>query len=80
MNTLSKILFSKVVSVCLFALVIFIIVGCSDEENGRGTLFVNAEVSKVAESSVDPITIIVEVSESGTPVDDATVIVKTAQQ
>ena len=75
MNTLGKIFLSKVVSVCLFALVTFIVVGCVGEEYGSGTLFVNAEVSKVAASSVDPISIVVEVSESGTPVDDATVIV-----
>ena len=79
MNTLGKIFLSKVVSVCLFALVTFIVVGCVDEENDSGTLFVNAEVSKVVASSVDPITIVVEVLESGIPVDDATVIVNSTE-
>ena len=79
MNTLGKIFLSKVVSVCLFALVTFIVVGCVDEENDSGTLFVNAEVSKVVASSVDPITIVVEVLESGIPVDDAIVIVNSTE-
>ena len=75
MNTLNKIFLSKVVSVCLFVLVTFIVVGCVGKGDSSGTLFVNAEVSKVAASSDDPISVVVEVSESGTPVDDATVIV-----
>lgn len=79
MNKLGKIFLSIVVSVCLFALATFIVVGCDGGEDGSGTLFVNAEVSKVAASSVDPITIVVEVSESGTPVDDATVIVNSTE-
>ena len=75
MNTLDKIFLSKVVSVCFIALVTFIVVGCVGKGDSSGTLFVNAEVSKVAASSDDPISVVVEVSESGTPVDDATVIV-----
>ena len=75
MNTLNKIFLSKVVSVCFIALVTFIVVGCVGKGDSSGTLFVNAEVSKVAASSDDPISVVVEVSESGTPVDDATVIV-----
>lgn len=75
MNTLNKIFLNKVVSVCLFVLVTFIVVGCVGKGDSSGTLFVNAEVSKVAASSDDPISVVVEVSESGTPVDDATVIV-----
>jgi len=75
MNKLGKIFLSIVVSVCLFALVTFIVVGCDGGEDGSGTLFVNAEVSKVPTLTVGFFTIVVEVSESDTPVDDATVIV-----
>jgi hypothetical protein len=80
MNTLNKIFLSKVVSVCLFVLVTFIVVGCdgsggidgNGDGNGDGTLYVDAGVSK-GTMLPSGIMTFVEVSESGTPVDNATV-------
>ena len=78
MNTLGKIFLSKAVSVCLFVLVTFIVVGCGGngggDGNGGGTLYVDAGVSKGTELPSGIMTF-VEVSESGTPVDNATVTV-----
>ena len=76
MNTLNKVFLSKAVSVCLFVLVTFIVVGCGGggggDGNGGGTLYVDAGVSK-GTMLPSGIMTFVEVSESGTPVDNATV-------
>ena len=78
MNTLNKVFLSKVVSVCFFVLITFIVAGCigsgGDDGigDGDGMLYVDASVSK-GTMLPSGIMTFVEVSESGTPVDNATV-------